>query len=71
MVNLLLDNNSFKKINSGAISHLIVCKEEGIKQGDFVFLSNSDNRNNCYVDCEGSGVEENYCILNVKKVKAV
>ena len=39
MVNLLLDNNSFKKINSGAISHLIVCKEEGIKQGDFVFLS--------------------------------
>lgn len=76
MVNLLLDNNSFKKINSGAISHLIVCKEEGIKQGDFVFLSNSDNRNNCivkvnYVDCEGSGVEGNYCILNVKKVKAV
>ena len=76
MVNLLLDNNRFKKINSGAISHLIVCKEEGIKQGDFVFLSNSDNRNNCivkvnYVDCEGSGVEENYCILNVKKVKAV
>ena len=62
MVNLLLDNNSFKKINSGAISHLIVCKEEGIKQGDFVFLSNSDNRNSCivkvnYVDCEGSGVE--------------
>ena len=55
---------------------MIVCKEEGIKQGDFVFLSNSDNRNNCivkvnYVDCEGSGVEENYCILNVKKVKAV
>ncbi|MFR5748238.1 MAG: hypothetical protein ACLUD4_04865 [Thomasclavelia spiroformis] len=49
MVNLLLDNNSFKKINSGAISHLIVCKEEGIKQGDFVFLSNSDNRNNCIV----------------------
>ena len=41
MVNLLLDNNSFTKVNSGAISHLVVCKEEGIKQGDFVFLSNS------------------------------
>lgn len=63
MVNLLLDNNSFKKINSGAISHLIVCKEEGIKQGDFVFLSNSDNRNNCivkvnYVDVKDQGLKK-------------
>ena len=76
MVNLLLDNKSFIKINSGAISHLIVCKEEGIKPGDLVFLRDRDNESKCivkvnYIDCEGSGVDENYCIVNIKKVQAV
>lgn len=73
MISLLIDREGFDMIDNGSISHLIVCKEEGIKKGDLVSLCDNNNGTNCivkvnYVDCEGSGVNENYCILNVKKV---
>lgn len=72
MINLLIDSESFNMIEKGSISHLIVCKEEGIKMGDIVSL-HDNNKISCvvkvnYVDCEGSGVDENYCILNVGKI---
>ena len=71
MVKLLVENN-FQMIKQGTISHVIVRKEEGIKRGDFVSLYDN-NGTNClmkvnYVDCEGSGVDENYCIISIKKV---
>lgn len=74
MIDLLVDSESFNMIDSGSISHLIVCKEEGIQTGDLVSLHDDHNKVNCivkvnYIDCEGSGVDENYCILNVKKYK--
>ncbi|WP_027088469.1 hypothetical protein [Thomasclavelia saccharogumia] len=73
MISLLVDSRSFNMIDNGSISHLIVCKEEGIQKGDLVSLYDNNKKANClvkvnYVDCEGSGVDENYCILNVKKV---
>lgn len=73
MINLLIDSESFNMIEKGSISHLIVCKEEGIKTGDIVSLHDDNNKISCvvkvnYVDCEGSGVDENYCILNVGKI---
>ena len=73
MISLLVDSSSFNMIDNGSISHLIVCKEEGIQKGDQVSLCDNNKKTNClvkvnYVDCEGSGVDENYCILNVKKV---
>ena len=73
MLSLLVDSSSFNMIDNGSISHLIVCKEEGIQKGDLVSLCDNNRKTNClvkvnYVDCEGSGVDENYCILNVKKV---
>lgn len=73
MINLLIDSESFNMIEKGSISHLIVCKEEGIKMGDIVSLHDDNNKISCvvkvnYVDCEGSGVDENYCILNVGKI---
>ena len=30
MISLLVDSRSFNMIDNGSISHLIVCKEEGI-----------------------------------------
>lgn len=73
MVNLLVDSESYDMIESGSISHLIVCKEEEIHTGDLISLQDDNNKINCvvkvnYIDCEGSGMDENYCILNVKKV---
>ena len=73
MIDLLVDSESFDMIERGSIRHLIVCKEEGIQMGDLVSLHDDNNKVNCvvkvnYIDCEGSGVDENYCILNVKKL---
>lgn len=73
MVNLLVDSMILKKVCNGIISHLLVCKEEGIESGDLVSLYDEVNKANCvvkvnYIDCEGSGVNENYCILNVSKI---
>lgn len=73
MINLLVNSMIFNKINDGVISHLVVCKEEGVESGDLVSLYDEVNKVNCvvkvnYIDCEGSGVDENYCILNVSKI---
>ena len=38
MIDLLVDSESFDMIERGSISHLIVCKEEGIQMGDLVSL---------------------------------
>ena len=74
MCSLQVDSQYFDKICNGVINHLVVCKEEGIEQGDCVSLRKQEKTNiSCvvkveYVDCEGSGVDENYCILGVKRI---
>lgn len=74
MSSLQVESQYLDKICNGAINHLIVCKEEGIEQGDCVILRRlGTNQDACtvkveYVDCEGSGMAENYCILSVKRV---
>lgn len=74
MCSLQIESCYFDKIYNGLINHLIVCKEEGIKQGDCVSLQQLGKRDiSCivkveYVDCEGSGVDENYCILGIKRI---
>lgn len=87
--NLEIDNDHFDLISSGAISHIVVCKEEGIEAGDYVLLqvpgkvfsetdqdgiriSNNEDKSLmvkvAYKDVEGSGIEEDYCILSVRRV---
>lgn len=74
MCSLRVESQYFDKIRNGEINHIVVRKEEGIEQGDCVYLNKlGDNGDKCvvkveYVDCEGSGVEENYCILGVKRI---
>ena len=74
MCSLQVDSQYFDKICNSVINHLVVCKEEGIEQGDCVSLRKLGKTNiSCvvkveYVDCEGSGVDENYCILGVKRI---
>ena len=38
MCSLQVDSQYFDKICNGVINHLVVCKEEGIEQGDCVSL---------------------------------
>lgn len=79
--NLEIDNDHFDLISSGAISHIVVCKEEGIEAGDYVLLQAPEVAVGenviaekslmvkvAYKDVEGSGIEENYCILSVRRV---
>lgn len=91
--NLEIDNDHFELINSGAISHIVVCKEEGIEAGDYVLLQVPEVADEivdietakvickkviveekslmvkvAYKDIEGSGIEEDYCILSVRRV---
>ena len=75
MCSLQVDSQYFDKICNGVINHLVVCKEEGIEQGDCVSLRKLGKTNiSCvvkveYVDCEGSGVDENYVFLELKEYK--
>ena len=74
MCSLQVDSQYFDKICNGVINHLVVCKEEGIEQGDCVSLRKLGKTNiSCvvkveYVDCEGSGVDENV-FLELKEYK--
>lgn len=76
MCDLQVNSHYYDKINQGMISHIIVCKEEGIKPGDYISLRKDEKDDDkCvvkveYVDCEGSAVDENYCILAVKRVRS-
>lgn len=74
MSSLLVDSQCFDKVYNGAINHLLVCKEDGIQQGDYISLSIEDKiSDSCvvkveYVDCEGSCVDEGYCIIGIKRI---
>ncbi|MFQ6793476.1 hypothetical protein [Thomasclavelia sp.] len=72
MCNLQVKQQYFDKICNGKIKHIIVCKEEGIKVGDCINLQTRNNKQ-ClvkveYLDCEGSQMAEDYCILKVEPI---
>ena len=47
MCSLQVDSQYFDKICNGVINHLVVCKEEGIEQGDCVsFTKTKEKQNN-------------------------
>ena len=79
--NLAIDSVHFDLVNSGAVSHIVVDKDEGIEAGDYVLLQcyskevlsdvNEDKSlmvKVAYKDREGSGIEEGYCVLSVRRV---
>ena len=53
MCSLQVDSQYFDKICNGVINHLVVCKEEGIEQGDCVSLRKLGKTNiSCVVKVE-------------------